>query len=144
MPKPVVRDAGAVASKWVRRAANAAQDYGDGAAKTSKSQSGNARAQKALFVAQITAPATHERWDKGLQRSGDEGWRMGVREKGVARYPGGVTAAEAKFGGRIAGILSAIGGVEIPVRGLPASPQNFQRSALIGQALNKLKGTFAR
>lgn len=144
MPKPVVRDAAMVATKWVRRAGQASQDYADGSRTTSKSQSGNARAAKALWVQQITNPQTHDRWDKGIARSGDEGWRRGVADKGAQRYGPGVAASESKYGGRISGILSAIAGVDIPARGLPGSPTNFSRSQLIGQALNKLKGTFAR
>lgn len=144
MPRPVVPEAAAVAGKWVRRATGAAMDYVQGVVRTPKSQSALARAARGLWVQQITNPATHDRWANGLARSGDEGWRAGVQEKGQQRFGPGVTASEGKFGSRMTGILQAISGVEIPVRGLPASESNFQRSRLIGVALNRLKGTFAR
>jgi hypothetical protein len=143
MAKPVTPDASRVAAKWVRRAGSSSQDYTDGAATTSKSQSANARAAKQLWVQQMTATTTHDRWARGLERSGDDGWRAGVREKGAARYGAGVATSEAKFGSRITRILSTIASAEIPPRGLPGSDGNFQRSRIIGQQLNKAKGTFA-
>lgn len=144
MAKPVVPDAGRVGQKWVRRSGAATGEYVDGATRTQKSQSANARAAKQLWVQQVTAPASHDRWEKGLLAAGDDGWRKGVTEKGGNRYGPGVQASEGKFTGRLTGILSAIAAVEIPMRSLPASAQNYQRSQMIGQALNKLRGTFAR
>lgn len=143
MARPVVPDSGAVSDKWVRRASGAATDYTDGAARTGKSQSGAAIAARPLWTAQMCAPATVDRWAKGLGRSGDEGWRSGVREKGAQRYGPGVAAGQAKYGGRIGKILSAIGAIELAARGLPGSDVNFGRSAAIGKALNKLKGSFS-
>jgi hypothetical protein len=143
MPKPVVTDAARAASRWVRRAGQASVDYTDGAMATTRSQSGAARAARAVWVQQMTNPATADRWARGLERSGDDGWRSGVRDKGSQRYGPGVAASEARFGGRIGRILAAIASVEIPARGLPGSDGNFQRSRAIGMQLAKMKGTFS-
>jgi hypothetical protein len=143
MPRPVVPNPGSVSGKWVRRAQGATQDYTDGAASTTKSQSAAAVAARPLWTQAMNAPATADRWAKGLARSGDEGWRAGVREKGGPRYGQGVATGEAKYGARIGKILSAIGAIEIPARGLAGSDTNFTRSSNIGRALNKLKGTFS-
>jgi hypothetical protein len=143
MPKPTVTDAARASARWVRRAGQSSQDYADGAVATQRSQSANARAARAVWVQQMTNPETANRWARGLERAGDDGWRMGVREKGAQRYGPGVAASEAKFGGRIGRILSAIAAVEIPARGLPGSDTNFQRSRAIGVQLNRLRGTFA-
>lgn len=143
MPRPVVPNPGTVSSKWVRRAQGATEDYTQGAAATTKSQSGAAVAARPLWVQQMAAPATSDRWARGLQRSGDDGWRRGVAEKGAPRYGQGVASGESKYGARIGKILSAIGAIEIPMRGVAGSDTNFTRSSNIGRALNKLKGTFS-
>ncbi len=142
--KPVVPDAARVSDKWVRRAGQASTDYGEGVERSPKDQAGNAVAAKTLFAQRVSDSKTHDLWEKNLRAAGTEAFKRGVREKGTQRYGPGVQAAQPKFGGRIGGILSAISGVDIPARGVPASDQNFQRSRLIGQALNRLKGSFSR
>lgn len=144
MPKPAVPAPSRVAEKWVRRAGAASVDYVDGVKASTKSQSGNAVAARAVWVQQVTSKDVQDRWEAGLKRAGDEAFRRGVEEKGQNRYGPGVQASQAKFAGRITNILAAIAGVDIPMRGLPASEQNFQRNKAIGQALNKARGTFAR
>ncbi len=139
MPRPTVPDAARAAAKFVRRAGQATPDYTEGVERSTKDQAGNAIAARALFTAQVAAPATIDRWERNLKRSGNEGFRRGVRDKGAARYGPGVGAAEGKYADRIAPVLSAIAATDIPARGLPASDGNFQRSRNIGLALNKLK-----
>jgi len=143
MARPTVPDPARVVDKWARRAAGASQDYAEGAATTSKSQTANALAARPLWTAQMASPATSERWARALQRAGDDTWRTGVREKGAQRFGSGVAAGQPKYNARIGKILSAIGAVDLPPRGQPGSEGNFGRSRAIGAALNKLKGTFS-
>jgi hypothetical protein len=142
MARVIVPDPGRVGKKWVQRSGNAAMDYVEGAERTSKDQAGNAVAAKAIWTQQLASKDVQDRWEARLKATGTEGWKRGVREKGGQRYPGGVAAAEGKFTGKIGGVLSAIGAVDLPPRGLPASAGNFQRSQTIGQALAKLRGRF--
>ncbi len=144
MAKPFVPTGERAAAKWVRRAAGASQDYADGVRTTGKSWQAAATAASPLWQQAVTDPKAKGRFEKNVARAGDTEWKRGVEEKGAARYPSGVSASERKYGERIAPVLSAIAAVEIPNRGLPASDQNFQRSRLIGQALNRLRvGTTA-
>ena len=142
MPRVLVPDAARVGKKWVQRSANAASDYVEGSERTAADQAGNAVAAKALWTQQMTSKDVQDRWEAKVKAAGTEGWKRGVREKGGQRYAGGVSAAEGKFSGRIAGVLSAISGIDLPARGLPASAQNFQRSAMLGQILAKMRGKF--
>lgn len=142
--RPTVPDAARAAAKFVRRAGQATTDYTEGVERSTKDQAANAVAARQLFQTQVSAPATIDRWERNLKRSGNEGFRRGVRDKGAARYGPGVGAAETKYGERIQAVLSTIAATDIPARGIPGSDGNFQRSRLIGQALNKLKTASAR
>ncbi len=144
MPKPNVPDVGRVADKYVRRAGEATSDYTEGVERSPKDQAANAVAARPLWEAQLANPATKDRWARNLARAGNEGFKRGVRDKGGARYGPGVSAAKGKYADRMGPVLSTIAGTDIPVRGLPASESNFQRSKLIGQMLNKLKTGAAR
>jgi hypothetical protein len=144
MPRPTVPDAARAAAKYVRRAGQATTDYTEGVERSPKDQAALAVAAKPLFVAQVTAKETHDRWERNIKRSGNEGFKKGVRDKGAARYGPGVGAAEGKYAANIAASFGVIAATEIPAKGLPASDANFQRSRLIGQALNKLRMTAGR
>jgi hypothetical protein len=137
--KATVPDVARAAAKFVRRAGEATQDYTEGVERSTKDQAANAIAARSLWEQQMSNSATKDRWARNLARAGNEGFKRGVRDKGGARYGPGVGASQGKYADRMGAVLSTISAVEIPARGLPASDGNFQRSRLIGQALNKLK-----
>ncbi len=73
-------------TKYANRAQGAAQDYANGVASTTKSQSANAIAAKQRWQSGVELAAQNDLYAKGLSKSGDQGWKNGVATKGATRF----------------------------------------------------------
>lgn len=108
-----------VAAKWKTRTTGAAQDYGDGVAKTDKDPTALAIAAGPRLLANFTRSFNDGTWANGLRRSGKQGWQDGVREKGVANFSRGVEAAEPKVATAFATLLAFEQGLLTRVSSMP-------------------------
>lgn len=127
------------AEKFVRNAANASQDYVDGASSTTKDQAAAAVAAIPVMKSAILAAIDGGRVAKGLQKSGKQGWLNGVRTKGSERFASGVSAAREKYAANSAPYDGARGASANMPRGPRGSAANFERSKTVGLALNALR-----
>lgn len=134
-----MKSAAQSAEKFVRNAANASTDYGEGAAQTTKDQSASAIAAKSNYVAGVQASIARGSYEKGLSASGKAGWLRGVQTKGVERFAGGVAAAREKYAQNSGKYDSARDAAKNLPRGTRGSQSNYARSQAVGNALNALR-----
>jgi len=134
-----MRSASESGAKFVERASAASSDYGSGVQNTSKDQAAAAIAGKANYIAGVQASIAAGRYEKGLQKSGNSGWKEGVAKKGVNRFAEGVSASANKYienSGKYDGARNAASSLP---RGVKGSEANFLRSKTVGLALRKQK-----
>lgn len=127
------------AQKFVERAAVAAGDYVSGAQQTSKDQSQAAIAAAPAYQAGVQAAIARGAFQKGLQKSGKQGWLDGVQKKGADRFAPGVQASADVYATNSGKYDAARGAASSLPRGPRGSQQNYARSSAVGQALNKLR-----
>jgi hypothetical protein len=130
-----------IASKWKTRAAGATQDFENGAKNPRRDQKQASLAGEENFARAMQTVITTQRRANGVRRQSDRAWIDGIVNKGKRRYAEGVAAASDKFQAGIAPFLSAIEVAmeELPARGPKGSPENYDRSRLIGETLHEVK-----
>lgn len=127
--------------KWQQRAGQAVGDYEAGARSTTKDQAAAAIAAKGNYVAGIQASISKGSYEKGLGRSGKQGWLAGVTEKGVQNFGTGVGAANSaqKYTENSGRFDSARNAAASIARGPKGSPANLQRVTAVANALRAAK-----
>lgn len=135
----MAKSASASAEKYVTRAGAAAPDYVSGAESTSKDQSQAAIAGKANWQAALTAAFGRGAFEKGLAKSGKNGWLSGIKNKGGNRYGEGVQNSQAKYATNSGAYDPARNAASNLPRGPKGSEQNFARSKAVGMALRTAK-----
>lgn len=131
------------ANDWVTKAQTGANKY-----KTKVASAGN-RWQEAtsnsgqIWATEVQKAVANGRFESGVAGKANDYQQM-ASTKGFANYGGGVTAGQSKYANKIAKVLSVIQGISLPPPGPRNSPQNYSRSAAIGNALNaaKMAGQF--
>lgn len=133
--------ASTAATKWQRNAGLAGSSYLAGAQGTTKDQSAAAIAAKSNWQAGLTAAFSAGSFEKGLQRSGKQGWINGIQQKGEANYTQGVGAAASasKYSTNSGRFDAARGAAASSPRGPKGSPGNLQRVALVANAEHAAK-----
>ena len=134
-----MKTASSVAQKFVDRASAASGDYVSGAEQTTKDQSAAAIAAKEIYKQALTASFTRDSFSKGLQKSGKAGWLRGVKEKGGARYAGGVAASAGEYATESAKYDTARNAAASLPRGLKGSETNLARVKAVVTALRTTK-----
>lgn len=134
-----MKSAQAVAEKFVQRASNASGDYVKGASETSKDQAQAAIAGKENYRAGITASLARGAYEKGLAKSGKQGWLEGVQKKGANRFGEGVANASGKYATNSAKFDTARNAAASLPRGPKGSPQNLNRVSAVVNALRSTK-----
>lgn len=129
------------ATKWAERAATAGGAYGEGARTTTKDQSANAIAAKTLWAAGVQEAVSKDRFAKGLQKSGKQGWLNGITEKGEMNYATGVSSQSASSSysansGKYDGARNAAASMPRAAKG---SPANLARVGAVVSALRAIK-----
>jgi hypothetical protein len=134
-----IKPLGEIASKYVRRASAAAEDYVGGVQ----------RAGPQKWEAQ--AVAAQDNWAQGVQEAVARGafaqgvqgqgprWLGKIQAFGRARYPQGVGAAEQDYSRGFQPYHSAIQGLTLPPRGPRGDERNFERVRVIGRTLNQVR-----
>ncbi len=137
-----IKDTGALAQKFVRRAEGAVQDFALGIASPRRSQSAEAIAAAPRWLAAVTAPAAEARFIQKLTAAGDTKWATNSKVKGVdqGRFAGGVRVAGPAWQAGAAPVLDALRNLSLPARGLKRSPQNFERVRIVAETAAKAAG----
>lgn len=134
-----MKSAQSSAEKFVRNAGAAAGDYAAGAQNTTKDQAQAAIAAKASYAAGVTASIARGGYEKGLAKSGKQGWLAGVTGKGAERFPGGVASSATKYATNSGVYDGARGAAASLPRGPKGSAGNLQRVSAVANALRQRK-----
>jgi hypothetical protein len=127
--------------KWQSRAGSASGDYTDGARGTDKDQAARAIASKEVYKQGLNESFARGAYEKGLARSGKQGWLQGVEQKGAQNYSTGVSAdvARQKYVSNSSKYDSARKAGDSLPRGARGSAQNLARVTAVANALRAVK-----
>lgn len=134
-----VKSASQSSTKYVNRASVAGPDYEQGVRNPKRSWEQATFAAEKNYEVGITESMGRKAFGKGVKKAGDGKWIKGVVEKGVSRYPVGVSVAKSAYETAIAPFLDTISKITLPPKGPKGSPANIQRVAVIAKALNDKK-----
>jgi len=127
-----------IGDKWTRRVQGASQDYSAGVA-----NAGN-RWQEAVNMAEntysqgVTQALAEGRYGAGVAGKASK-YQRRAAELGPARWTQGVAGGRQEYEAAMQQVSSIIQSVNLVPRGPKGSPQNFQRSAQIGEALHSAR-----
>ena len=127
--------------KWQSRSGTAASDYLAGVKATDKDQAARAIAAKGIMVAGFNEAMNRGALEKGLQKSGKQGWIEGVEQKGAANYGTGVGSdlARARYMSESGKYDSARKAADSLPRGPKASQANIARVLAVVNAQRAVK-----
>lgn len=126
------------AEKFLSRASVAGPDYSFGI-KDTGDWDVKAKAGKEAFEAGMADAIARDARTKGIEKAGNAKWQSKAIALGVKRFPEGVRAAKADYIREVGPYLEVIRGLELPPRGPKGSPENFERSRVVGEALRNKK-----
>ena len=129
------------AQKYVERAATSGSAYAAGVqsprtpweAATLAAVSNQAEASQRAIA--------EKRFEKGVRKAGNSKYTQGAVEKGVSRFSQGVQMAESAYATGIAPYFQVIEATNLPPKYPKGDPRNYERSKVIGTALNAKKKT---
>jgi len=127
----------AIADKWVKRAAIAGPDYGEGVKTTPVDQAAAAIAAKDAYAAGVTEAIGRGAFEKGLAKAGVSKWKRKAVEVGVGRYPTGVSAGKQDYTAGYDPYRATIEALPDMPRGPRGSMGNYEISRVVGDAQHR-------
>ncbi len=129
-----------IIKKYAARTAVAAGDYKDQVLATTD-QASKAAADSAEEAYQLALQDSFGRKarQKGLVRVGNKKWQQRAATLGAQRYPSGTRAGAPLLGTNFQPFREVIAALDLTPRGPKGSPENFDRSKAVGQALHEKK-----
>lgn len=124
--------------KLVSRASGATQDYRRGIERTDN-QAENAIAAEDAYRAGLQESFTRNARVKGLEKSGNKKWQERSLSLGANRFATGVRAGAQDYAENVKPYFEMLSRLELPPRGPKGSPENFNRSRVVGEALHQQK-----
>ena len=128
--------------KWSRNAQAAQNDYQSGVANPRVAWDQATIAGAANYEAGVQKAIANKSFAKGVKAAGHAGWQDATLAKGPGRFAEGVRTGQDTYDAGVAPYMKVIEATTLPPRGPKGSPQNYQRSAAMGQALNAAKIKF--
>lgn len=136
---PRVKSVTESADKWARRAGQAGQDYAAGVQNPRRNWAEATAEAAEAQAAGVQQAISEGRFQKGVQAAGDTKWKRKAANVGAQRFGPGVAAAKGDYQAGFAPFASVIEGITLPPRGPKGDPRNYERTAVIGQALHDAK-----
>lgn len=130
-----IKDAGALAKKFVQRASAAAGDYKDGVSAAGADWETNTKMAEDNFAAGVQQAITDKRFGKGVAAAGAAKFVNRASTLGAQRFPSGVAAAEQAWSQNTQPFLQTLGSLSLPPRGPKGDPRNMARSNAVAAAL---------
>jgi len=141
---PRIKTLAAIKEKWGRVTPTRQQDYTLGVQNPRRPWAQSTIDATAQYEAGILEAIADGRFQGGVARTGDAGWRSKTLEKGPVRWAHGVQLAEDDYGRGFAPYRDLIESIVLPPRGPRGSPQNLERVRIIADALHALRIELAR
>ena len=133
-----VKSVTASANKLVSRARGATGDYKDGINSTND-QAERAIAGEEAYVAGVTDAISRGARVKGLEKAGTGKWKERALNLGAGRYASGVQAGKGDYEKNVAPFFKVLESITLSPRGPKGSPENYDRSKAVGEALRAEK-----
>lgn len=124
-------------SKWKQRTSAATNDYVEGARNPRTSWSAQTAASQSAYEQGVQESITRKAFSKGVVRAGDQKYLDGIINKGANRFAQGVMASGDAYDQGFAPFAQTLGSLTLPSRGRRGDPKNYERSKIVGEALNK-------
>jgi hypothetical protein len=128
-----------IRDKWQRVTPQRTEDYKIGVQAPKRSWSDSALKQKETWKAAITAAAQAGLYERGISRTGDDGWKNQALAKGPSRFAEGVMISADKYEERFQPYADTIAKTTLPPRMPKGDPRNIERVKAIADALRKQK-----
>ncbi len=128
-----------IADKWKTVTPGRAGEYKSGVENPRKSWSQSTQDSEANYEAGVQAAITAKRFGAGVAAAGDETWKKGAVEKGVTRWPQGVSISGPKYQAGFAPYHSVLSSLTLSPRGAKGDPRNYTRVQEVGEALHAAK-----
>ncbi|KKN06081.1 hypothetical protein LCGC14_1080900 [marine sediment metagenome] len=126
------------AAKYVERGSQAGDEFREGVSDTTD-QAERAIAAEPAYVAGIQDSIARGARVAGLQKSGTDKWKRKTLAVGPRRLVEGIRAAKSDYADGVSEFFSVIAALDLPPRGPKGSPENFERSRIVGDALHAKK-----
>jgi hypothetical protein len=134
-----IKPLGAVADKWTTVTPGRANEYKSGVQSPRKSWSQATADAAQNYEAGVQASIANKSFDKGVAKAGDATWQKGALDKGVSRWPQGVSMSGPKYQAGFAPYHAVISGLTLSPRGAKGDPRNYTRVSEVGNALHAAK-----
>lgn len=134
-----LKDAGAIAKKFVQRAQTAGPDYTAGVQASGNDWQANTLAGSDNYGTGVTQAIADGRFAAGVQKAGAAKFVQRAGTLGAQRYPTGVAASEAEFAKGIAPVLQTLQSIQLAPRRPKGDPANMERANQVARALRALK-----
>jgi hypothetical protein len=132
-------DTSSIAAKWSRKAAASADDYRDGVARTQADWQGLTLAAAAAYKTGLQASMAANRFESGVTNAGTAKWKNNTLAKGPDRYAQGVSLSGDAYIRGFSPYQAVIANTALPPRGPRGDLKNWERSKVLGQALNRAR-----
>lgn len=128
-----------ISKKFIDVTPGRSAQYAEGVKNPKKDWETATIAAEATFEAGVQKSIANKSFGKGVKRAGKAKYQKGVEEKGVSRWPVGVSLAQDAFAEGYAPYRDEIERTTLPQRYPRRDPRNLQRVAAIDKALGDLK-----
>lgn len=136
---PAIKSIQEIAEKWGRVTPGRAVDYKNGVERPRRDWADATEAASETYAQAITDAIANNRFATGVRRAGTRKWQSKTLEKGPSRWGQGVRMAEPDYRDGFSPYRDLIEQIVLPARGPVNSPENWERSRIIGEALHALK-----
>lgn len=136
---PAVKSSAQIAEKWARVTPQRAQDFEQGVRNPRRSWAQATAAAADAQAEGVQQAIAEGRFQRGVERAGDEKWRNNTVEKGVRRWGPGVQVAQQDFQQGFEPFRQVIEQTTLPPRFPKGDPRNLERVSAITTALHRAK-----
>ena len=137
MPTLRAPSASEIADKWADVTPGRASYYEKNAPPAGPRWEANTVAAAGVWKAAMSVAGIEKRFAGGAKRAGAAKFSRKVKDVGVARFPGGVTAAKPDMEAGVGPFRDVIDGLTVSARGPRGSAQNYKIVSEVGDALHK-------
>jgi len=128
-----------IASKWAEVTPGRAAYYEEGTTGKGGAWETGAKAAEGNWKTGVAAASAAGSFGKGVGRAGGAKYESGIRDKGVARWPQGVSVGGPNYNKGFGAFHSVLSALTLPPKGPKGDPKNLERVRTIMTALRAKK-----
>jgi hypothetical protein len=136
---PPIRSISAISDKWQRNAQGAQSEYQNGIANATKDWATNTAAAADSYNTGVNAAIAANRFATGVASAGTGKWKTNAMTKGPQRWAQGIRVSVDNYQRGFEPFRRVIESTTLPPRGPRGSAGNYERSRIMGEALNNAR-----